>query len=200
MENEMKYPNAKSGLNKLFTAELLTIVSGLSVAFNGETVKVIGVLLGLLAVVAFVINLIGLKQCAKDDVGYMKAYKVAIAGLLVCLACTLVGAFGSNSAVGRAADEIQIVFTYLVAWMVLKTTAPLLRDCGKEAEAVYADKVRKLYTAAFIVSEVLRILVDFMTGDIMIAVVAIVAIVALVVLLAAQIKYIIFLRRSANAL
>lgn len=200
MENEMKYPNAKSGLNKLFTAELLTIVSGLSVAFNGETVKFIGVLLGLLAVVAFVINLIGLKQCAEDDDGYKKAYKVAIAGLLVCLACTLVGAFGSNSAVVRATDEIQIVFTYLVAWMVLKTTAPLLRDCGKEAEAVYADKVRKLYTAAFIVSEVLRILVDFMTGDIMIAVVAILAIIALIVLLTAQIKYIIFLRRSANAL
>ena len=185
----MNFSNVKAGLNKLFLAELMTIAAGFSVAFNEEPLQIIGVVLGLLGAAAFIVNLRGLKQCALDDVG-----------LVVSLLVTILSVVQEDSVLSKSANEIQAVFNYLVAYMVLKTTAPILRSCEKNAEADYADKVRKLYTIAFVIAEVFSILADAFSDNAMVLVVVLVAIVAVIVLLVAQIRYIIFLRKSANAL
>lgn len=196
----MNYSNVKAGLNKLFLAELMTIAAGFSVAFNEEPLQIIGVVLGLLGAAAFIVNLRGLKQCALDDEGYKKAFNLSIAGLVVSLLVTILSVVQEDSVLSKSANEIQAVFNYLVAYMVLKTTAPILRSCEKNAEADYADKVRKLYTVAFVIAEVFSILADAFSDNAMVLVVVLVAIVAVIVLLVAQIRYIIFLRKSANAL
>lgn len=196
----MTYSNVKSGLSKLFLAEILTIISSFSIVFNGETVKTFGIVLSALGIAAFVINLVGLKQCALDDIGYKKAFRCTIAAIFVCLSIVILGVVMDNFALADRANEVQGVFNYLVAYMVLKTTADILRKRGKEAEAEYADKVRKLYTFAFIVSEVFGILSDTVVGSVVLILGFLLIVVAIIALLVAHIKYIIFLKKSSDAL
>ncbi len=196
----MKYSHVKSGLGKLFLAELLTIAASFSITFNGETEKIIGIVLSFIGAAAFIVNLIGLKQCMRDDKAYQKAYICSIAGLLVWLAVTILSVILTKPEFTNYADNIEILFAFIVAFIVLKNTAPILRECGKEAEAKYADKVRWLYTGAFVIGELLSILANVISNDVLKTVAIFLAIAALIVLLVAQIKYIIFLRKSSNAI
>lgn len=194
------YNNVKSGLNKLFIAELLAIASTFTIVFNGESIMPFGFALQLLGAVAFFLKLNGLKQCAYDDNAYRKPRNLAVAAFFVCLVVTILGGIFVGSAISKSVNEIQSVFNYLVAYSVLKATAPILRECGKEAEAAYADEVRKIYTISFVVSELLSITTDASAGAWVIAGTAIVALAAVIALLIAQIRYIIFLNKSSAAL
>ena len=192
----MNYSNVKSGLNKLFVAEILTILSAFSVLFSDASLMIIGLLLGLLGLVAFIITLAGLKECARDDAGYRKAFYLTIVALLICILIAVLGTVWHNSVIAQGANEVMNFCGYLVAFLVLQTTAVILRKVGKEAEAVYAEKTKNLYTVAIVISIVLSATVDMFSG----VWVAVVALIALVVLIIAQIRYIILLKKASNAL
>lgn len=196
----MIYSNVKAGLRKLFMAEILTIVSGLSIGLNGNNLDIISFVLGLVGVVAFIVSLFGLKQCSLDDVAYKKPFYFTIAALFVCLIVVIIGVVQNDSAIGESAEEIQGVFNFLIAYSIMKITAGILRKREKDAEAEYAEKARKLYTIAFIISEALLIVSDTSDSNVMIALTLILSIAALVLLVIAQIKYIIFLKKSSDAL
>lgn len=157
-------------------------------------------MLSLLGTAAFVVNLVGLKQCALDDDGYKKAFRASIAAIFVCLGVVILDLVLDDSALAKSADQVQGLFNFLVAYSVLETTATILRKRGKDAEADYADKVRKLYMLAFIVSEAFGILSDTVVGSVVLITGLLFAVAAIATLLVAQIKYIIFLKKSSDSL
>lgn len=196
----MRFPNVKQGLNKLFAAEIMTIISGFSVAVNGDNLAFLGTALALLGTAAFVVNIIGLRQCAIDEQGYKRPLTLTVAAIFVCLGMIILGVVLKNSYLSDGANEVQGLFNFLVAYEVLKTTAKILRESGKEADAKYADGVRKLFTAAFVVAEVFGLIADSIDGTGMLIAAILTAVASIIALLIANIKYIIFLKRSADAL
>lgn len=196
----MRFPNVKQGLNKLFAAEIMTIISGFSVAVNGDNLAFLGTALALLGTAAFVVNIIGLRQCAIDEQGYKRPLTLTVAAIFVCLGMIILGVVLKNSYLSDGANEVQGLFNFLVAYEVLKTTAKILRESGKEADAKYADGVRKLFTAAFVVAEVFGLIADSVNGTGMLIAAILTAVASIIALLIANIKYIIFLKRSADAL
>ena len=196
----MRFPNVKQGLNKLFAAEIMTIISGFSVAVNGDNLAFLGTALALLGTAAFVVNIIGLRQCAIDEQGYKRPLTLTVAAIIVCLGMIILGVVLKNSYLSDGANEVQGLFNFLVAYEVLKTTAKILRESGKEADAKYADGVRKLFTAAFVVAEVFGLIADSVNGTGMLIAAILTAVASIIALLIANIKYIIFLKRSADAL
>lgn len=150
---------------------------------------------------AFVLNLVGLKRCTKNEAEYNKPFYFTIAALVLCLFLTIVGVVKNDLSWAKGASELQGVMNYLVAYLILRTTAGVLRQCGKEKEAVSADELRNLYTVAFSIAVALNILLDSFTSNVASAVLGIlVALAVAVVLFVAQIKYIIFLKKTADAL
>ena len=196
----MRFPNVKQGLNKLFAAEIMTIISGFSVAVNGDNLAFLGTALALLGTAAFVVSIIGLRQCAIDEKGYKRPLTLTVAAIFVCLGMIILGVVLKNSYLSDGANEVQGLFNFLVAYEVLKTTAKILRESGKEADAKYADGVRKLFTAAFVVAEVFGLIADSVDGTGMLIAAILTAVASIIALLIANIKYIIFLKRSADAL
>lgn len=196
----MRFPNVKQGLNKLFAAEIMTIISGFSVAVNGDNLAFLGTALALLGTAAFVVSIIGLRQCAIDEQGYKRPLTLTVAAIFVCLGMIILGVVLKNSYLSDGANEVQGLFNFLVAYEVLKTTAKILRESGKEADAKYADGVRKLFTAAFVVAEVFGLIADSVNGTGMLIAAILTAVASIIALLIANIKYIIFLKRSADAL
>lgn len=196
----MRFPNVKQGLNKLFAAEIMTIISGFSVAVNGDNLAFLGTALALLGTAAFVVNIIGLRQCSIDEKGYKRPLTLTVAAIFVCLGMIILGVVLKNSYLSDGANEVQGLFNFLVAYEVLKTTAKILRESGKEADAKYADGVRKLFTAAFVVAEVFGLIADSIDGTGMLIAAILTAVASIIALLIANIKYIIFLKRSADAL
>ena len=196
----MRFPNVKQGLNKLFAAEIMTIISGFSVAVNGDNLAFLGTALALLGTAAFVVNIIGLRQCAIDEKEYKRPLTLTVAAIFVCLGMIILGVVLKNSYLSDGANEVQGLFNFLVAYEVLKTTAKILRESGKEADAKYADGVRKLFTAAFVVAEVFGLIADSIDGTGMLIAAILTAVASIIALLIANIKYIIFLKRSADAL
>ena len=196
----MSFINVSSGLKKMYIAELLTIISGLSIFFSDGKMIAIGITLAFLGLVAFFVTLSGLKQCALNEPAYKKPFRFTIAGILVCVAVAVLGEILNNPVLSDSTNEIQGVVNYLIVYMVLQITAEILQKCGKESEAAYAKKLRHLYTFAFILSEILSITSDRLEGEVAVAIILAVAAVSIVTLLIAQIRYIIFLKKSSNAL
>ena len=196
----MKYENVKSGLSTLFTAELLTIVGSFSGTFNGEGKTAVALLLSLVTAAAFVLNLVGLKKCAKDKPDYNKPFNLTIAALVLCMGLTVLSVAVKDLAFARYANEIQSFMGYLVAFSVLKTTAPILKECGREAEATYADRTRQLYTAGIVLSVTFGALADNISGSTSVSSALVCGIMAVVILLVAEVRYIISLKKSSNAL
>lgn len=193
------FANAKTGFKMLFISAILTIVGDCSVIFNGASV--FGTILAAVGLVAFVLNLVGLKRCAKDEAEYNKPFYFTIAALILCLILTIVSAVKNDLTWATGANELQGVMNYLVAYLILKTTAGILRQCGKEAEAVSADKLRNLYTVAFSITVALNILGDVFASGVAATVLGLLLVLAAaVVLIVVQIKYIVFLKKTADVL
>lgn len=196
----MKYENVKTGLSTLFTAELLTIVGSFSGTFSGQGKTTLALLFSLVTAVAFVLNLVGLKRCAKDKQDYNKAFNLTIAVLVLCIGLTVLSVAVRDLAFARYANEINAFLGYMVAFVVLKTTVPILRECGKEAEATYADKTRQLYTSGIVLSVTFGLLADSISDKASVSSALVCGIMAAVILLVAQIRYIISLKKSSEAL
>lgn len=196
--------NAKVGFGKLFTAEILIIIGGF-VGLVPKELWYLGIAFIVVDIVAFFMNLKGLKLMAKDLEGYNKAYKFALAGIIfdiVTIILCLV--FKSNSQVGTIVNNTSKALTgvieYGIAYLVLKTSVEYLTSKGNTELAKYANTTKNLLTAAYCISILLDLFIST-NGQTWVALVAILAaLVAIVFLLVGQIRYISFLKKMNNTL
>lgn len=126
------YSMAGKGLNRMFIGEILCILA---------LIPLIG---GILALVGFIIMLVGLYTAGKADEGYRTAFFLTIANLILGLIPFL----------GFVGTILSIITTYLVC----TTTARLLTARGDTATAARGLFVWKLYAACLVVSLVCALL------------------------------------------
>lgn len=201
----MNYENVKKAFSKLFTAELLLILANVLGSFikNLSWLMYVAVVL---IIVAFVMNLVGLKQMSNDNIEYRHAYVLTLAGILIVVvsaigaACTETGTMANNLFNGCLNDGNNI-FEFLIGYSVIKGSIDVANGAGKTDLANYAKRTLTLYTVAFAISILLEIGVTTdLTNLTVSAIFLVVGIVALVLALVAQIKYFIFLKKMSSEL
>ena len=109
----MRFPNAHEGVKKIFTAEILmiivtigtVIVSGISMSGDRSegaigAAAIILVAAGVISIIAFIMNLLGIIQARKDEAKFTYALYAVIGGIIASL---VQSAFPDNSLeIGRA--------------------------------------------------------------------------------------------------
>lgn len=177
------YPNAAKGLNWLFIAEILAIVSiPLMSIFIG----------GITALISIVFTLVGLYTAAQDDAGYRTAFYAAIAQLVISALSNFVAAGLVNSLLSIASTIVGLFIVY----QVCTTTCNLLtgRD---EALVQRGTNVIKIYLVCTVVAVICSVLGIIPVLNVIAAVVALVAAIAQLV---GYVLYLMFLFRASRLL
>lgn len=199
----MKFQNARKGFAALFYAEILLIIGSLLGAFSDISIW-LGVADVALMIVAFIMNLKGLKAASLDDEGYKRAYTWEIISIVVSLVLVVLGVcFKANPDVyailNQTNKELGRAFEFIVACMVLETSVTALKKVDQDDLSDWVKKVYRLYQTAFVIGIVLEMIPSTVTGAAQ-SYTLIFAIVALVIVLISQIKYIVFLSKMKDNL
>ena len=180
----MRYPNAAKGIKKIWIAEILgilatvlavvlvimvsashidTSMSGEEAAQALETAKIagpvvaFGVVMMLVMLVSYILNLIGILNASKDDVGFKNALWVLLASI----------AFGIGAAIlqnsnPRAAHWLQVpstLFELVVTIYVLDGIANLARNLGKNDIVDLSKQCRTWLMCALVLSAAAKVFV-----------------------------------------
>lgn len=183
----MTYPNAYSGVKKVFTAQILILVgailafivavAGAMATTDGTPSEVaggaaMGAAIGagalasvtaILMFIAFIINLVGLHQAGKDEHYFRTAFNLTIAGIAVAVIQGIVNAAVSET----AASGVQIVsdlLRILVMIYVIYGIIEIAKAIGDEKLQKKGRTLLTFITVLMIISIVIRLVADI-AGD-----------------------------------
>ena len=165
------YSMAGKGLNRMFIGEILCILA---------IIPLIG---GILALVGYIVMLVGLYTAGKADDGYRTAFFLTIAGLIFSLLPIL--------------SIVSSIFNIITTYLVCTTTARLLTERGDLETAAKGLFVWKLYAACLVVSLVCALLLFVPIINVAAVLVQVVTAIASLV---GGVLYLMFLYRAANSL
>lgn len=143
----MKYPNAYSGVKKLFTAEILGLIGTIAlviaafaalvtvgaveaeeavgIASLGVTAA-FGLVGGILAIIAFIIEIVGLNAGGKDEPLFKTALTFAIGGVVV----QALASFVSAEIVQKFANTFVPVAKVMLIYYVVEAIRNLAKNLG----------------------------------------------------------------------
>ena len=169
----MSYENARNGIGKVFTSQILaivaavcTLIAGIMAALMIGAESVGGVAaLGIVAtifsigsyvllLIAFILELVGLNKAGKDSEQLKKAFTITIVSLVVELVIAIVtNLTGEVAWINQIGDIVATILTLLVTYNVLYGCAGLKPELSDKA-----NKVWKMYMIVMILSIVLAVL------------------------------------------
>lgn len=178
----MKDMTVSKALLWLFIAEILMIFSGL------------GVVGAILAIVAFVLNLVALYGASKLDGGYHTAFVLSIVGIVINVIMAIVN---SESFVYSLLSIVSDVVALGILYFVVTTTCKQLDAIGVADISAKGLSVWKINLICTVVSVVLTLL---MLIPVINVIAAVLVVIVAIVMLVAYILYLIFLWKSHKAL
>ena len=136
---DMTFPNAAVGVKKLFVAEILALIasacalvsggiiiiglialsndSAEGVIASGTGMMVTAVVSGVLYIIAFIMNLVGLAQASKDEAGF----RVALYATISCIAFSVLGtAFVSDGTIQSLMTVLSEISNLMVTIYVIQ--------------------------------------------------------------------------------
>lgn len=206
----MKFPNAFSGIKKIWLAELLMLlaavigivlivviaanstVQGEAIIVNKAAVEtpsaILGIAAAVIALVAFILNLVGLIIARKDD----GAFKIALIVTLLGVVASAVSAiWSSNQTLNKWMDTAITIFSMLASYYVLTGIANLADQIPDEATKAVALKSRTLVEGTFCATAIFKLIINIFKIQDGSTIYTILAIVAAVLEL---VSYILYLR------
>ena len=210
----MTLPNAHSGVKKIFIAEILQIIGSIVAivgltsilgaagvySVTGDANDVVGVaavggiftlLAAALAILALVLNLVGLRQASKDEPDRMgKAFMFAIITLILSVIVSLCqsmhwGAAGFFSTLSSISQLCMIIFTIMG---VSEVTQNIARQDVADMGPV------------IITIEVIAIVAAIIAGIVGNVIGGVAAIISLVLMIVSYFVFLVFLGRATSAL
>ena len=173
----MRSPNAYKGVSKLFLAEILMLIGSVvsiiaailllaayssdpnglvegAVATMGVS-SIVMVASSVLAVIGFVLNIVGLVQAKKDDNGF----KFALILALICIALSIVSSIlaNVNPNVAGWMEFAVTIFELAVFEYVVLGIMSLANQLGDQGMASFGAKVRMLISILYIVLLIIRL-------------------------------------------
>jgi hypothetical protein len=210
----MRFPNAFRGVKKIWLAELLMLLAvvvgivllvvvaanstmeGEQVVVNQEAVKtpvaILGISAALIALIGFILNLVGLINARKDE----EAFKVALLVTGLGIIAAAIGAiWSSNAVLNKWMDTLTTIFSMFASYFVLTGIANLAdRMPDPETKAV-ALKSRLLVEGSFCATAVFKLIINIFNIQSGSTIHTIMAVVAMLLELLA---YILYLRALAK--
>ena len=168
----MKFPNTFKGIKKIWIAEMLMllaavlsivlvfVIAGNSVVVddvvvvNTEAVKtptaIIGIGAAVIMLVAFLLNLIGIINCRKDDKNFINALFATLLGVV----CGVVNAIWgeSNPRLGSWMEFVMVMESCYASYYVLTGVSNLSEAYPDEATKKLVDKSRNWLLGSFSLS------------------------------------------------
>lgn len=140
-----QYPNAASGLKKIFTSQILAIVGAVMMIL--PPINIIDLIIALVAVV---LDFIGVLEASKDDDGYRKALSYTIAQFIASLILIFLP---NGNVVYRLVELAGSVFGLMVLYHICHTTSKLLRlqhanDIASQGDRVWNINIKCLIITA----------------------------------------------------
>ena len=176
----MKFPNTFKGIKKIWIAEMLMLVAAVLsiillfviagnstvvedvVTVNKEAVKVPTAIFGIgtavLALVAFLLNLIGIINCRKDDKNFINALIATLLGVV----CGIVNAIWGEAKprLGSWMEFVMVMESCYASYYVLTGVSNLSEAYPDEATKKLVDKSRNWLLGSFSLSAGLKLIVD----------------------------------------
>lgn len=185
----VKYPNAASGIKKVFLAKMIGVI-GSVLAF----IPFIGAFPALVcAIAATIFNVWGIIEASKDHDGYQTALVFTIAGLVF----TLINTFIDSSAVSDVLNFAENVMDIAVLYYICKSTGDLLRDMKNYGLANKGDHVWNINKTCLVIMAVCLVVAFIPIVNIL---AAFTSLVVLGVTIYASVVYLIFLYQSGQYL
>ena len=171
----MKFPDSYKGIKRIYLAEILmlivvimTMVDVITVAANGVVVdntlivsegtltfvSVLTIASGVLAIIAFVLNLIGGINCRKDDENFRIALFATLAGIVLSVVQAVTNK--SNSTVSDWMNTLTSIANLFASYFVLTGCANLAETYPDGATKNVCLKARNLLCGSFALSALLK--------------------------------------------
>ena len=217
----MTYPNAYKGVKKLFTSQILSLIAtivffvvailrlfSIGAADVDESVSltlalialIIGAIAGIIAVISYIFQIIGLKQAGNDDRNFYTAFVFAIIALVLTIVATILSSLNVANGFG---DEIADVFNrfadiVIVAFVIngIKTLAEKLNQTKMAQKAKSLGIVQIVILALVVIAEV----ISLFTGDAASTISAILALIAAILMIIFSIMYLVILGKAKKML
>ena len=209
----MRFPNAYRGVKKIWLAEMLMLLAAIVgivivivAAMNGSMVgedivinegvktpiAVLGIVTAVIALVAFILNLVGLINARKDEAAFKVALFVTGLGII---AAAIGAIWSSNAVLNKWMDTLTTIFSMFASYFVLTGIANLAdRMPDPETKAV-ALKSRLLVEGSFCATAVFKLIINIFNIQSGSTIHTIMAVVAMLLELLA---YILYLRALAK--
>ena len=191
----------KKGMTKLFTAEILTMISGFDDLFGIDLWWIL-VALVIVDIAAYFMFLKGVKLCAQADERYKKARLFALIGLIAGIG-EVVGVIflkePSRTSADTLCQALDDLCEFLTVFYVLMASNEVFKEIKKEELAKAAMTTRNLYLAAWLLSQILDILGTSESVPALFTGIGC-GIASVVILLLAEIKFFFFLKNSVKEL
>ena len=205
----MRFPNAYRGVKKIWLAEMLMLLAAIVgiimvivMAANGtmvgedivinEGVKtpiaVFGIVTAVIALVAFILNLIGLINANNDDSAFRIALLVTILGIV---ASAISAIWSNNETLNKWMDTALTICSMFASYYVLTGIANLAEKMSDAATKAVALKSRTLVEGSFCATALFKLIISIFKiqdGS------TISTILAVIALLLELVSYILYLR------
>ena len=203
----MRFPNAFRGVKKIWLAELLmllaavigiimVIVMATNSTMVGEDIvinegaktpiAVLGIVTAVIALVAFVLNLVGLINANNDDSAFRIALLVTILGIVASAVSAI---WSSNEVLNKWMDTALTIFSMFASYYVLTGIANLADKMSDAATKALALKSRTLVEGSFCATALFKLIISIFKIQDGSTISTILSVIALLLELASYILY-----------
>lgn len=210
----MKFPNAFKGISKIYSAEILNLISALCMGITGGLgaaaasamsnssdisaagvgslagAGIFGIAAGVISIIAFIFTLIGLNAAGKDEQSFKNGFIAVIVGIVLSV---LSSALNSNAFLSNLFSTLSSVINLFVTIMVIQGVINLAKKYNDNSVINRGNTLLKIVVAINIIAIVLQIIKAIVgrnnTANAIAGVLAIVAAVLMIVQIVMYLKY-----------
>ena len=198
----MSYRNAKKGIGQIYKAELITLVaailgiigmivflaSGSAKSTGGMVAGGIPVLIaGILLIIAYIINLIGINNAAKDEPQFKTALIVALIALISSAIQSIMETRGIKAEL--IFDAIANVCEVLIMIYVISGIGKIARKLGKKKVSRLSKNTINVTCGVYVLGFIANLISDIFKAKSMMTVAAVIAIIAGILMIVAYVYY-----------
>ena len=213
----MTFPNANAGVKKIFTSEILSIIStaalllaaligvlslgaaGAASAANSDAAAtsalagfgitaIFGIVGAIIAVIAYILLIVGVSKAMKDE----PSFKMSLIFIIVAAACTIIASLvGESTVIGSIIKILGNAANLGVTVFIIQGISNLAAKLNNDAVVAKAQKILIMIVCIYAIIIIANIVALFSA--------AIAGIITLIAMIASLVQYIIFLTLLANA-
>lgn len=215
----MRFPNAAAGVKKIFTAEILGLIGaiatvigtisaliavaaaannstgGTAVAGGAFVIFLLGA--GVLGIIAFIMNIIGINSAAKDEA----SFKTALICVIVGIAGTAIASiFSSNATISAIGTLISNVANLFVTIFVITGIIRLADQLNNGEVSAKGNNILKVIIVVYALSIIASLIVMILGGQTASIIAGIIALVAAILNIVQYFMYLSFLSKAKKML